>query len=53
MLQVHDELIVECPREEAQTVAALLEEEMERVVRLTVPLVAEAHFGHNWLEAKG
>ena len=53
VLQVHDELIVECPREEAQTVAALLEEEMERVVRLTVPLVAEAHFGHNWLEAKG
>jgi DNA polymerase-1 len=53
VLQVHDELIVECPQKEAQTLAALLEEEMERVVCLSVPLVAEAHFGRNWLEAKG
>ena len=53
VLQVHDELIVECPEEEAQKVAALLEEEMEQVVTLSVPLTAEAHYGHNWLEAKG
>ena len=53
MLQVHDELIVECPEEEAEKVAALLEEEMERVVTLSVPLTAEAHWGRNWLEAKG
>ena len=53
VLQVHDELIVECPREEAETVAKLLEEEMENVVRLSVPLIAEAHWGENWLEAKG
>ena len=53
VLQVHDELIVECPESEAETAARLLEEEMENVVRLTVPLTAEAHWGQNWLEAKG
>ena len=53
VLQVHDELIVECPEEKAETVAKLLEEEMEHVVSLSVPLTAEAHWGKNWLEAKG
>ena len=53
VLQVHDELIVECPEGEAEAVARLLEEEMEHVVRLRVPLTAEAHWGKNWLEAKG
>ncbi|MDO4315972.1 MAG: DNA polymerase, partial [Oscillospiraceae bacterium] len=53
VLQVHDELIVECPEAEAEQVAKLLEEEMENVVHLSVPLTAEAHWGRNWLEAKG
>ena len=53
VLQVHDELIVECPEAQAATAAKLLEEEMEQVVRLSVPLTAEAHWGKNWLEAKG
>ena len=53
VLQVHDELIVECPESEAETVAGLLEEEMRGVARLAVPLTAEAHWGRNWLEAKG
>ena len=53
VLQVHDELIVECPEAEAETAARLLEEEMENVVHLSVPLTAEAHWGRNWLEAKG
>ncbi len=53
VLQVHDELIVECPEAEAADVGRLLEEEMEHVVRLSVPLTAEAHWGKNWLEAKG
>ena len=53
ILQVHDELIVECPAAQAETAAALLEEEMENVVQLSVPLTAEAHWGRNWLEAKG
>ena len=53
VLQVHDELIVECPEAEAETAAKLLAEEMENVVHLSVPLTAEAHWGRNWLEAKG
>ena len=53
VLQVHDELIVECPEAQAETAARLLEEEMEHVVSLSVPLTAEAHWGKNWLEAKG
>ena len=53
VLQVHDELIVECPEAEAERAAKLREEEMENVVRLSVPLTAEAHWGKNWLEAKG
>ena len=52
VLQVHDELIVECPEEQAPAVAKLLEEEMEQVVNLSVPLTAAAHWGKNWLEAK-
>ena len=53
VLQVHDELIVECPEAEAETVARLLQQEMEGVVKLSVPLTADAHWGRNWLEAKG
>lgn len=52
IMQVHDELIVECPEEEAERVKALLTEEMEGVYALSVPLTAEAHSGKNWLEAK-
>ena len=53
IMQVHDELIVECPEEEKETVERLLEEEMSGVVRLSVPLPAQAHSGKTWLEAKG
>ena len=52
IMQVHDELIVECPEDEAERVKALLAEEMEGVYALAVPLTAEAHSGKNWLEAK-
>ena len=52
VLQVHDELIVECPEEEEAQVKALLTEEMESVVDYSVPLVAEAHGGRSWAEAK-
>ena len=51
VLQVHDELIVECPEEEAETVCRLVEEEMEGVARLSVPLLAETHAGKTWAEA--
>ncbi len=52
IMQVHDELIVECPEAEAERVKALLTEEMEGVADLSVPLTAEAHSGRTWLEAK-
>jgi DNA polymerase-1 len=51
ILQVHDELIVECPGEEAERVQQILTEEMENVAKLAVPLIAEAHIGHSWAEA--
>ena len=53
VLQVHDELIVECPEKETDRVKELLETEMERVVELALPLIAEAHAGRSWAEAKG
>ena len=53
VLQVHDELIVECPEGEAEQVQRLLAEEMEHVAELAVPLTTEAHAGKSWAEAKG
>ena len=52
LLQVHDELIVECPAELAQPVAELISREMEKVAQLKVPLLAEAKWGNSWYEAK-
>ena len=53
VLQVHDELIVECPECETERVKELLEGEMEHVVELALPLTAEAHAGRSWAESKG
>ncbi len=52
LLQVHDELIVECPEELASAVAELVSREMESIALLTVPLTAEAKIGKSWYEAK-
>ena len=52
LLQVHDELIVECPEAIAPQVAELVSREMENVAALAVPLTAEAKFGKSWYEAK-
>ena len=51
LLQVHDELIVEAPEEEAEAVSRLLKEEMERAVSYSVPLTVEVGTGKTWLEA--
>ncbi|MBR3640702.1 MAG: DNA polymerase I [Oscillibacter sp.] len=53
VLQVHDELIVECPEEDAEACAKLLTDEMEHAADFSVPLPVEAHWGANWLAAKG
>jgi len=52
LLQVHDELVLEAPKERAQEAARLVKEVMEGVWPLKVPLVAEVAVGDNWLEAK-
>jgi len=53
ILQVHDELIVECPQEEVDAVRKILEEEMSGAVSMAVPMVAEAGVGETWYDAKG
>jgi len=52
LMQVHDELLVECPEKEVEEVAALLKREMETAVSLDVPLVADVGVGDNWMDAK-
>jgi DNA polymerase-1 len=52
LLQVHDELIVECPEEIAEEVAALVSSRMQQVAELNVPLLAEAKIGKSWFDAK-
>ena len=51
ILQVHDELVVECPLAEADEVSALLQQTMESVITLKVPLVAEVSRGKDWESA--
>lgn len=52
VLQIHDELIVECPPWEAELVMQIVTDEMENVCALAVPLVAEAKMGYSWYETK-
>jgi len=53
ILQVHDELIVECKETDAEAVKKLLKEEMQSAASLKVSLETDVHIGKNWLEAKG
>ncbi len=50
LLQVHDELVFEVPDEELETLRALVKEEMEAVVSLSVPLVVDVAVGRNWMK---
>ena len=52
VMQVHDELVIDCPQEEAEAVSKLLQYEMENAVSLKVPLTVEVGFGDNWREIK-
>ena len=52
LVQVHDELLIETKIEEKEQVERILKEEMETVIKLKVPLVAELSSGSNWYEAK-
>ena len=52
ILQVHDELLIEAPKEEEDKVAAILQDCMEQVYHLSVPLVADVKTGESWYETK-
>ncbi len=52
VLQVHDELVIDCPVEEQTAVAKLLQEEMENAVSLKVPLTVEIGVGKTWFDTK-
>jgi DNA polymerase-1 len=50
LLQVHDELVLECPRSELTATAAIAQGEMENAYQLSVPLKTDAKYGQNWGE---
>ena len=52
LLQVHDELVFECPPEELETTRSLVVQEMTSAVTLDVPLIVDVGTGANWLETK-
>jgi DNA polymerase I len=52
LLQVHDELVFECPPEEVEPLSALVKHEMESVYALKVPLLVDIGVGDNWRDAK-
>ena len=52
VLQVHDELIFDVPKDELETIKKIVPEVMQSAVRLDVPLVADSGWGHNWYDAK-
>jgi len=52
LMQIHDELLLEAPEEEAQRISEVLREEMEHAVKLDVPLKVEVGIADNWMDAK-
>ena len=51
IMQVHDELVFECPEKKADLVMEKMKNTMENTVELNIPLIAEAAIGSNWNEA--
>ena len=52
LMQVHDELLIEAPREQVEQVRKVLKREMESAVELDVPLIVDVGVGDNWMDAK-
>ena len=52
IMQVHDELIIEAPEDRQEEVAALLKQEMENAVKMSVPFIADVNCGKTWYDAK-
>ena len=53
IMQVHDELIVECAEKDRQAVEIILKQEMENACKMKVKLLADVHSGKTWYDAKG
>ena len=51
ILQIHDELLFECPKNEIDEVAKMVKHEMELAVELSVPLKVEWDYGRSWYDA--
>ena len=51
ILQIHDELLFECPGSEVEKLAFMVQEEMEGAINLSVPLKVDWSYGNNWYEA--
>ena len=52
VLQVHDELLIDCPKNELKEVKEILRNEMENAVSLSVPLTVDVNCGNSWFETK-
>lgn len=52
LLQVHDEIILQVPKDELEAVKTLVKETMESAIDLSVPLIADENVGQTWYEAK-
>ena len=51
VLQIHDELVFDAVKDEVERLEAIVCEEMENVIELSIPLTVECNHGNNWLEA--
>ena len=52
IIQVHDELVFDCLKEEQEQVIKIMKDVMENVIKLKVPLKIDIEYGNNWYEAK-
>ena len=52
LVQVHDELVIDCKKEEFDIVKKLLKDVMENVIKLEVPLLVDIEYGDDWYQAK-
>ena len=51
ILQIHDELLFECPKNEIEAITKIIKYEMESAIELIVPLKVEFGYGKNWYDA--
>jgi DNA polymerase-1 len=52
LVQIHDELVFEAPKSDAEALAAFVKQRMQAAMKLKVPLVADAAWSENWIDAK-